>query len=322
MNTELSTTRKELDGTRLQLRNSNEIITLKVELARVEDEISNLEQKRTRYPKSRDRYELNLIAAQDEREQILARLKQLEEDVANFLRDSSFELLNEESKWKLWQQINEREPTDEIIIQNAAQEKILWKIWSKSEIQDVPNDFVRDETVPLEDFVITFAEEKFSVRMVFVKDVGAIIFKDASDERVYFFAPKEDEPVIAFQSQFETNPPAEPYRILRAWYGVEFALLNPIVKERFARRLTRADGNGIVDKENVVAYVKYLPITVSELLDEEPSKFIRRTQKWGVVGYWQNRDGKRVWIRPHDRGPKRGQKTNQNLRERVLVTES
>lgn len=322
LNAELSATRKELDGTRLQLHNANETISLKVELVRVEEEISNLEQKRERYPKSRDRYELNLIAAQEEREQILARLKQLEEDAANFLRDSSFELLNEESKRKLWQQINEREPTDEIIIQNAAEEKILWQIWTKCEIQDVPSDFVCAGTVPLEDFVITFAEENFSVRIVFVKDVGAIIFKDASDKRVYFFSPKEDESIISFQSQFETNPPIEPYRILRAWYGVEFALLNPIVKERFVG-LGHSDGNGIADRKNVVAYVKYLPVTVAELLDEEPSKFIRRTAKWGVAGHWRNcASGKRVWVRPCERGPKREQKTNQRLRERVLVTEN
>ena len=321
LNAELSATRKERDTTRLQFDKANEIITLKIELARVEDEISNLEQKIKRYPK-RDRYELSLIEAQDEREQILSRLKQLEEDVANFLRDSSFELPNEESKWKLWQQINEREPTDEVVIRNAAEEKILWKIWSKNEIQDVPSDFVRDETVPLEDFVITFAEENFSVRMVFVKDVGAIIFKDTSDKRVYFFASKEDEPVIAFQSQFETNPPVEPYRILRAWYGVEFALLNPLVKERFTEEHLNGTNTGS-DRKNVVAYVKYLSVTVSKLLDEEPAKFIRRTEKWGVAGHWRKLStGKMIWVRPYEKGRKRGQKLNQDLRERVLVTES
>ena len=116
--------------------------------------------------------------------------------------------------------------------------------------------------------------------------------------------------------------------VLIDWYSIQHALLNPVIKEQIRnRRLEPDKEDEIVEyrykKNKQVAYIKRIPIVIEDLIEGYTKKYERHTDKWSVLGHWRTyKSGKKSWIKPHEKGPKRGQKLdNQEIRERKIVTE-
>lgn len=116
--------------------------------------------------------------------------------------------------------------------------------------------------------------------------------------------------------------------VLIDWYSIQYALLNPVVKEQIRnRRLEQAKEDEIVEyrykKNKQVAYIKRIPIVIEDLIEGYTKKYERHTDKWSVLGHWRTyKSGKKTLIKPHEKGPKRGQKLDpQEIRERKIVTE-
>ena len=100
------------------------------------------------------------------------------------------------------------------------------------------------------------------------------------------------------------------YKVLSLWYAIERALLNPPICEYIVGRgLDKNDGLKEACGENVAAYVKRIPITVDDLMIAVESKKVEwHTDKWGVCGHSRKcASGKITWVKPHEKGRKRGQ---------------
>lgn len=334
----------ELQMTKDELKRVEEKTALEAELDHWEDEISHCERKLAKQPKSGERYELRLKAAREEKSRCLERLKQLQEarGSENFKEDSPFGLLSEESNAALWEYVNGRDPTDEVVFRTEEDEARLFEVWGVGDVS-----FINAETVPLEDFVITFAVVNSSARVIFDSDdsVGILIIETklaGLPKRIklaFFMRPINGTLALSTDLGYDNSAEKDfiesqlnmgfgkaflelGYKVLSLWYAIERALLNPPIREYIAgRNLEKNDGQGAGRDENVVTYVKRIPITVDDLLiGNEPKTVNWHVDKWGVVGHWREySSGKKVWVRPHEKGRKRGQKLdNQDLRERII----
>lgn len=111
------------------------------------------------------------------------------------------------------------------------------------------------------------------------------------------------------------------------WYGIQNALLNPVVKEQVKNRRIESENSSDAKKykykkNNKVSYIKRIPTGIDELLEGNLRKYERHTDKWGVLGHWRTyKNGKKVWIKPFEKGPKRKEKKENSNRERIIVTE-
>ena len=116
--------------------------------------------------------------------------------------------------------------------------------------------------------------------------------------------------------------------VLIDWYGIQNALLNPVTVEQIRNRQKKfKDVSETVEyhyrKNNKVAYIKSIPIFMDDLNVGEKRKYEIQADKWGVLGHWRTyANGKKTWINPYEKGPKRGQKSEKSeQRERIIVTE-
>lgn len=348
-NVEIKSLREDLQR---DARRAEEKAAIEVELEILDRDIARYERKLAQRPESRDLYESRLKTAREDKARCEERLKQLQggDDTGNFPYDSPFALLDEESNRILQLYTRSRSPTDEIILRTDEDETRLLAAWCSGDtIGGVPNDFLKARTVPLTDFVIKFAADDFSARVILDTDdknfpCGAVIIKGdwaglpKGTGLAFFLRTINDTLWLSsilgcfgsaesIEEKLNANPVAVWNRGLKAlvaWYGVEHALLNPLVRERVAAcRLKEFAWNSSGDGEgSVVKYVKQ--ITTDDLLiGSEPKKVEWHVDKWGVVGHWREyANGKKVWVRPYEKGRKRGQPSeNPDLRERIVVTE-
>lgn len=344
---ELQVTKDELQVTKDELKRVEEKVALEAELDHWEYEISRYKRRIGRTPNSHEVYESQLKAAEEARDRCFERLKQLQEarGSENFKGDSPFRLLSEESNAALWEYVNGRDSTDEVVFRTEEDEARLLETWGTDDVS-----FIEASTVPLEDFVITLVNS--SARVLFDSDdsVGVMIIETKLAglpkriELAFFMRPINGALTLSANLGYDNLLAAEKkfiesqlnmgfgkdflalgYKVLPLWHAVERALLNPPIREYIAgRNLEKIDGQGAERDENVVTYVKRIPITVDDLLiGNEPKVVNWHVDKWGVAGHWRKySNGKKVWVRPHEKGRKRGQKLDsQELRERIVVTE-
>ena len=119
---------------------------------------------------------------------------------------------------------------------------------------------------------------------------------------------------------------------LATWYGIQIALLHPVVRDIFNN-----PGRSVVEKEKTkkpkskknrkptpVKYVKRHFINSTEfeklVYGESGSKpYKRKALIWYVIGHWRTyKNGKRVFVQPHWKGALRDTKLTQS-REREIV---
>lgn len=347
-NVEIKSLREDIQR---DAKRAEEKAALEIELEILERDIARYERKLAQHPESRTLYESRLKTAREDKARCAERLKQLQEgdDTGNFPYDSPFALLDEESNRILQLYTRNRSPTDEVILRTDEDEARLLAAWCSDDTAAVvPNDFFQAGTVPLTDFVIKFAADDFSARVILDVDdknfpCGMVIIDGdraglPKGTWLAFFLHLMNDAiwlsstlgcygsVESVEENLNANPVAVWNRGLKAlvaWYGIEHALLNPLVRERVAAcRLKELNWGSGASTGGVVKYVKQ--ITTNDLLiGSEPKKVEWHVDKWGVVGHWREyAGGKKIWVRPYEKGRKRGQPSeNPDLRERIVVTE-
>ena len=105
--------------------------------------------------------------------------------------------------------------------------------------------------------------------------------------------------------------------MLEAWYGIQIALLHPIVKYVFEnpRRVKNQDyrkAKTSTLRKNIVKYIKYHSINVEEIEEaiygkvnciDGKRKLNRRALVWYVVGHWRTyKNGKKIFVQPYWKG--------------------
>lgn len=119
------------------------------------------------------------------------------------------------------------------------------------------------------------------------------------------------------------------YWFLSCWYGIQIALLHPIVKDVFAHpikeRAYSDEPNKGGGKRRVVRYVKKHVVNAEEIikrLTSDDGKFTRHTFCWYVIGHWRKyRNGKKIFIQPYWKGALRHLKEDKDGRDREIVME-
>lgn len=115
--------------------------------------------------------------------------------------------------------------------------------------------------------------------------------------------------------------------VMRLWYTAQVALLHPVIKEHVRVRDSVIKStnrhNKSKKKNHPVKYVKEYIInddTIKAICNYR--KNTRHAQCWYVIGHWRTySSGKKIFIKPHWRGPLRHLKTPEETHERNLVVE-
>ena len=117
---------------------------------------------------------------------------------------------------------------------------------------------------------------------------------------------------------------------LSTWYGVQLAMLHPIIKEVFSKgqRLKQRAINQLIktsgeQAKNKCKYIKYHRIEDPNFEEESYNKmgytFERKTMIWWVCGHYRNRQGKKEFVKGYWKGPLRELKTLTEAREREIA---
>ena len=122
-------------------------------------------------------------------------------------------------------------------------------------------------------------------------------------------------------------------RMLKLWYSVQIALLNPITVDVFSRgercvvvehETKKKQTKKKQQKKTKIKYVRKHIITPEDFdaafdIKTEDGHFIRKTMIWHVAGHWREyKNGRRVFIDGYWKGPLKDIKTADS-RERELV---
>jgi len=132
------------------------------------------------------------------------------------------------------------------------------------------------------------------------------------------------------KTRFEDLPEADvgqhAVSLLETWYGIQIALLHPVVKDVFRRPRTIVDrdyrhkGKG---RKRKVKYIKQHVINATAIdiaLDGGSPGITRRTLAWYVIGHWRTYpDGRKVFIKPYWKGALRDLRRNFTEREREIA---
>lgn len=121
---------------------------------------------------------------------------------------------------------------------------------------------------------------------------------------------------------------------LETWYGIQIALLHPIIKDVFKicgrmknPEYRKASTN---ERRNIVKYIKQHQVDEmefdnmmydgSDIKDsEKKNKIARHTLVWYVIGHWRTfKDGKKTFVQPHWKGALKDIKKNIDDRERKI----
>ena len=286
-------------------------------------------------------------------------------DYIRFDHEGAILLFPEKNNHFFWKEIDYSNPTDMITINSKEESKLLLQKWNTmdSENFQIPADIFLNETIPLNDFILRYDLHKNNkksyiyFRCVVYKDrkkfndnrilVGAIIanFNKGKYQILNPISIENDtKHIMNNQSIGYRGINVEKLKnmsnnnfnklmdyfeqTLIDWYSIEYALLNPVVKEQIKNRKIGQKNYSEIEeyeyrKNNKVVYIKRLPITIEDLIVGEKRKYEHHTDKWGVLGHWRTyKNGKKTWIKPYEKGSKRNQKLeNPEIRERIIITE-
>jgi hypothetical protein len=113
--------------------------------------------------------------------------------------------------------------------------------------------------------------------------------------------------------------------MLETWYGIQIALLHPLVKDVFSKPRTVPLNTGSAKAKNCgkrrVRYVKKHVINPGQI--EKAlcgGGAVRHTLVWYVIGHWRKfADGRKVFIKPYWKGALREIKRSMTDREREIA---
>ena len=115
---------------------------------------------------------------------------------------------------------------------------------------------------------------------------------------------------------------------LQTWYGIEIAMLHPVVKEIFVHpvinkeRLSKQERK--VNNQKIYKYIKHHYVQTDELNDAiygtEAHSYNRKALIWYVSGHWRKyKTGKRVFIQPYWKGALRATKRAEPRNREILI---
>lgn len=118
---------------------------------------------------------------------------------------------------------------------------------------------------------------------------------------------------------------------LKIWYGVQIALLHPVIKNIFI--FSGVESNHIIKnnskiskrKKRRVRYVKKIIFNAKELnkilyKNDKSLKKERKTLAWYVIGHWRTyKNGNKIFVKPYWKGPLKELKMNFEDREREII---
>ncbi len=155
-----------------------------------------------------------------------------------------------------------------------------------------------------------------------VRGVDGVMFGDVGYRNITAEYRAEIEKVTSVQSTMQMA-----ISFLETWYGIQIALLHPIVHDVFRHPKTTVDSGGRVKKQgqrkNKVRYVKEHIIASAELdtaVYGEDKTFTRHALVWYVIGHWRvYADGRKVFVKPYWKGTLRDLKLGDSDREREIA---
>lgn len=272
--------------------------------------------------------------------------------------------LGEEENAAILESISHSRPANLILLDRDSDREIinLWR--GKNEnLTGIPSDLFFSGNIPLIDCRISIdhGNEVIKFRFVIYPDyaerialsdennsaqVGAVILDFAMGQLIqeievlkghdwmmmnaamgYRRIPKDLRDVISAKSTVSDF--AGIFSELTAtWYGIQIALLHPIVKDVFQSPKTVIDEtserkikkNG---RKRPLRYIKKHIINAGDFTEKLHGNrsFQRHTLVWYVIGHWRSySNGKKVFIKPYWKGALRETKSA-NAREREIVLE-
>lgn len=219
---------------------------------------------------------------------------------------------------------------DEISIDNDGIDKLI-SLWRGDDFDGVPSDLIDDGTLPMIACCINVSDENRMYKII----INPNMLVDANAEgymevtlstgiTIPKFIRRDENGHLCLEANADDK---NSKKILKAWYGIQLSLLNPIIKERCERISTNT-----VQIESVHAapkkkdqyrrvrhYYNLIGDNVTKIVDGECRHNHRHTMSWYVIGHWRTySNGHRVFVKGHWRGPLKEMKSGGELREREI----
>ena len=274
------------------------------------------------------------------------------------------EFLSDDENKKVWDKTKSSKPTDLIDLNKESVDSLIELIsFDKNKLSGIPSDILFLDTVPLPDVMVKckFSNGIENFRVVIYPDykqcidnsddnhpakVGAIII-DIDNSKIfmeievlkgfdyiitsnivgYYKLPINVREFIInklsagdFLKSFSEN--------LTIWYGIQIALINPIIKNVFVKNTTT---DVLKEERNVkkgkskkkIKYIKRHVLNADDINRRHNSHYERKTLSWYVIGHWRTyKNGKRIFIKPYWKGILRDSKKyndSDNIRKRDVV---
>lgn len=122
------------------------------------------------------------------------------------------------------------------------------------------------------------------------------------------------------------------FTILETWYGIQIALLHPVVRDVFRNPRTVVEKIGTTKHKNPkkakVTYVKEHVINEDELdrltygVSSKSNTRKRHALIWYVIGHWRTyKNGKSVFVQPHWKGALRDTRLADSREREIVLTQ-
>lgn len=267
-------------------------------------------------------------------------------------------------RWTIRKKVNNCSP-DDVICLSDSDDKYLSTFWKKGTEFGAPSDLFFADTIPLLDCKITVDEtmvpngKSISYRVTVFDDykeiinksqdnivcVGAITFPDNSIgkyiEAVPLFVCNGNDYMIVqgvlFSNLYKKKHGSLTFgQVVKmanefyvTWYGIQIALLHPLLKEITEKRTLVSDWqskdtNGYTKRK--VKYIRKLVLDKNEIekalqKTNNGRPINRKTLVWYVIGHWRHyQNGKKIFIHPYWKGALRELKSSINeQRERTIA---
>lgn len=278
-------------------------------------------------------------------------------------KNLKIEFLPEDENKKVWEKLRTSKPTD---LNNDSIESLFELIsFDKNKLQGIPSDILFADNIPLPNAVIkcNYPNEIESFEVIIYPDYKQII--NNSDENnpvkvgamiLYIDNSKifmeieilkgfdyiitsgiigcHKVPTNTKEFMIDKLSAADIVKIfssnLAIWYGVQIALLNPIIKETFAKNtettVLKEEHNPKKresKKKVKVRYIKRHVISADDINRRHNSKYERKTYSWYVIGHWRTyKNGHKIFIKPYWKGILSDSKKyndSNDIRERDIV---
>lgn len=268
--------------------------------------------------------------------------------------------LPEDENAKLLQNLNTSKPSDSIDL-DLNSLMALTELWSQSAkgVEGIPSDLFFANTIPLRDCCINIQTKNASYdhyRFVVFSDfedrirdagewdyaeVANLIYRRGNADLIfpiltvhgvnrlmigeigYRSLPKSARNNLSKHITMQDILSMATF-VIQAWYGIQIALLHPVVKSVFNKPRTETVKTTSTKhcKKRRTAYIKRHVINAEDIKMAITSASIERhTLVWYVIGHWRTyKSGCKVFVQPYWKGPLRIIKRNIDDRERIIIT--